>query len=256
MKKSECYRIGSESLCFCGHFFGDHSQTKKGPIKFPCSNCKCKDYHFMFQRPEEQGLWWLPRRKGFDVHKWRATCKCKHNHEAHDPNTLRCKGCSCYGFTSEFPCLVCDEKWEDHEMLYESREERLALRKPVDSEFAPMAANPVIQKVYAKKTGKVPLTEEDKEEEKMNELSQGMMAFDLTSGNSRGGVTVQIQMPKHSGGVRPKQVAAPKQKEKSIKLMEKAGAGAMGGYSVENKSRGIAIKKEAKKVGKKEVKKF
>eukprot|EP00826_Nyctotherus_ovalis_P043011 TRINITY_DN4497_c0_g2_i4.p2 TRINITY_DN4497_c0_g2~~TRINITY_DN4497_c0_g2_i4.p2 ORF type:complete len:222 (-),score=89.53 TRINITY_DN4497_c0_g2_i4:57-722(-) len=205
----------------------------------------------MFQRPEELGMWWLPRRKGFDVNKWRATCKCKHNHEAHDPNTTKCRaGCGCYGFTSEFPCLVCDEKWEDHEVLYETREERKALGKPTDAAFAPMAANPAIQRIYNKKTGK-DVGEDGVEEEKEG---GGMLAFDLTSGNSRSGVAVQIQMPRHSGGIRPKQPARPTGKEKSIKLMEKAGAGAMGGYSEENKARGIAIKKEAKKTAK-EVKK-
>jgi hypothetical protein len=253
MKKSECYRVGSQSLCFCGHFFGNHVKAmKKGPIRYPCGNCPCKDYRFMFQRPEEQGLWWLPRRKGFDVHKWRATCTCKHNHEAHDPNTMKCRaGCGCYAFTSEFPCLVCDAKWEDHEVLYETREERKALGKSVDEGFVPMSSNPEIQKIYNKKTGRTPLTAEDTEE---NKGQNAMVAFDLTSGNSKSGVTVQIQMPKHSGGIRPKQPMKPTEKEKSIKLMEKAGAGAMGGYSSENKARGIAIRKEAKKTVK-EVKK-
>lgn len=252
VKKSECFRIGSQSLCFCGHFFGDHAKLKKtGPIRYPCGSCGCKDYRFMFQRPEEQGLWWLPRRKGFDVHKWRATCSCKHNHEAHDPNTMKCRaGCGCYGFTSEFPCLVCDEKWENHEVLYETKEERLALGKSVDAAYEPMSANPEIKKIYNKKTGKLPLTAEDEEESK----GQDLVTFDLTSANSKSGVTVQIQMPKHSGGVRPKQPTKPTGKEKSIRLMEKAGAGSMGGYSSENKARGLAIKKESKKTAK-EVKK-
>lgn len=39
------------------------------------------------RRPEEIGEWWLARRKGFNVHSWRAQCKCRHGHPQHDPVT-------------------------------------------------------------------------------------------------------------------------------------------------------------------------
>eukprot|EP00955_Chlamydomonas_euryale_P113298 366209-Chlamydomonas_euryale.AAC.3 len=38
-----------------------------------------------FVRPEEVGEWWLPRRKGFNVHTWRAKCRCGHAHDVHEP---------------------------------------------------------------------------------------------------------------------------------------------------------------------------
>lgn len=75
-KKSECSRVGSMSLCFCSHLFKDHKQgafAKK--FDTSCSNCPCKKFAFIPQRPEEIGEWWLPRRKDFDITKWRAKCK-------------------------------------------------------------------------------------------------------------------------------------------------------------------------------------
>jgi hypothetical protein len=64
-EKNECFRVGSESLCFCGHFFDAHEKkiTKKN-TKTACNSCSCKSFKFIFRRPEEQGLWHLPRRKG------------------------------------------------------------------------------------------------------------------------------------------------------------------------------------------------
>ena len=43
-------------------------------------------FRFVPTRPEECGMYWLPRRKDFDINKWRAPCKCNHNHEEHSPN--------------------------------------------------------------------------------------------------------------------------------------------------------------------------
>ncbi len=247
--KSECFRVGSQSLCLCGHLFGEHSKaSKKGRLDFPCGACTCKQYHFMFRRPEEQGLWWLVRRKGFDVGKWRATCKCKHNHEAHDPNTLKCMArCGCYSFLSEFPCLVCDKNWEEHEVLVETREERLAAGKSVDEAYLPLAKNPEIQREYARKTGKLAITGADADEEDkegMGHLGNGLLSLNITPegmpGAGRGaGVEVQIQLHRPGVGTRgprPKQVGAGRA-ERSVRLMEKA-SGPLGGYSAVNKMKG------------------
>lgn len=68
----------------------------------------------MPRRPEELGQYWLVRRKGFDIKTWKPSCQCKHQHTDHDPNTLGCK-CGCYSFVSDFCCVNCDGKWEDHE---------------------------------------------------------------------------------------------------------------------------------------------
>ena len=72
----ECGRLGSQSKCFCGHFFQEHQKkitSKK--INTPCTNCPCKVFQNIPQRPEECGMWWLPRRKDFNMKSWRAKCR-------------------------------------------------------------------------------------------------------------------------------------------------------------------------------------
>lgn len=85
-------------------------------------------------------MWWLVRRPGFDVTKWKAKCRCvlcvcvcvstmclhartlprflrcKHPHTSHTADyARRCrhKGCGCGQFSSDFACVVCDKHWED-----------------------------------------------------------------------------------------------------------------------------------------------
>ena len=50
-------------------------------------------------------MWHLPRRKGFNVHAWRAPCKCGHGHDAHDPVTSTCTACTNGGQST--PNYVC-----------------------------------------------------------------------------------------------------------------------------------------------------
>lgn len=123
----DCFRVGSESRCFCGHLFKAHSKemTKKGVMKTNCSTCDCKNFKFMPRRPEEVGMYWLPRRKGFNVNTWRPSCKCKHLHDEHKPNhPMKCTKCGCYCFESDFACLNCELKWEEHETIFETEKER------------------------------------------------------------------------------------------------------------------------------------
>ena len=80
-----------------------------------CSKCDCKAFKFIPRRPEEVGMYWLVRRKGFDITQWRAPCKCKHGHNEHVPNmSKRCKKCGCFEFTADFACLSCDGAYGDH----------------------------------------------------------------------------------------------------------------------------------------------
>ena len=82
--EEQCFRIGSESKCFCGHLFKNHyHEITKSKVKSNCITCKCQAFSFIPRRPEELGLWHLPRRKGFDVNSWRPSCVCKHTHEEH-----------------------------------------------------------------------------------------------------------------------------------------------------------------------------
>jgi hypothetical protein len=101
----------------------------------------------MPRRPEEVGMWWLPRRKGFNVNTWRASCKCKHTHVEHKANRPnKCQQCSCYQFESDFACIGCDQKAEEHSTLYETEKEREAQGKPIRQEYYPLASNPEIQR--------------------------------------------------------------------------------------------------------------
>eukprot|EP00965_Chrysotila_dentata_P226651 6195543-Pleurochrysis_carterae.AAC.2 len=136
---AECCRIASVCRCLCGHRLEDHAPVNKNnPRPTPCTNCECRGYSFVPSRPEEVGMWWLPRRKGFDVRAWRAPCKCKHGHDAHDPRTRRCHGCACASFVSDYVCIGCDGAQEEHETVLEVESERRAAKKPVGDAFAPL----------------------------------------------------------------------------------------------------------------------
>ena len=71
----DCFRIGSFSKCFCGDLFKNHEKKVSGKKQITkCKDCKCKEFKFIPRRPEELGQWWMPRRKGFDINKFRAKC--------------------------------------------------------------------------------------------------------------------------------------------------------------------------------------
>ena len=159
-KKSECFRLGTHSKCFCGHKMGAHNQKYFGK-KFDtvCTECNCKLFKFVPTRPEECGMYWLVRRKDFNVNTWRPPCKCKHNTDEHSCNfPLKCKKCSCYGFDSNFACLTCDGLWEHHEVLYETADERQILKKPIGQEYMPLNSHQHIQKEVfnAEKFSRIP----------------------------------------------------------------------------------------------------
>ena len=143
-RQYECGRIGKMSRCFCNHLFSKHKLKilKNGRFgKNPCQEegCKCENFRFMWRRPEEIGQNFLVRRKGFDVTQWRPLCRCKHPHAVHDPVRTKCKECACGKFVSNFACLGCDGKWEEHVTLYEDRQLREELGKPVGKDFYPLS---------------------------------------------------------------------------------------------------------------------
>jgi hypothetical protein len=55
--------------------------------------------------------------------------------------------CGCPSFESENPCLVCDKGWEHHQVVIETRDERLAAGKLVDESYLPKSANigPIVE---------------------------------------------------------------------------------------------------------------
>lgn len=144
-KKHECGRIGSQSMCFCGHMFPDHDiKVTKKKQSSKCTQCKCKDFRWVPQRPEECGMWWLPRRKGFKVSEWAVKCKCKLPHHDHRPvRPYRAKpgkgGCN--AFVGDFACISCDCRWEDHTVLYEFEHDRMMEGKKIREDYLPLNQN-------------------------------------------------------------------------------------------------------------------
>lgn len=138
----DCTRVGPGAKCFCGDLFENHNLSKRTN---PCNACKCSSFKFVPSRPEEVGEWWLPRRKEFDIRTYRVKCKCGHDHESHDCNSLNCKVCGCFNFSSNFLCLVCDKHWEEHETLYENERERRQQGRLVGQDFMPLERDKDIQ---------------------------------------------------------------------------------------------------------------
>ncbi|XP_049628062.1 protein FAM221B [Suncus etruscus] len=123
----DCFQIGDESKCFCGHLLREHKILSD--ISVPCkvSQCRCLMFCFIPSRPEEVGEFWLTRRASFDPKAWRAQCRCKHSHEEHAAtggHPCRVKGCGCACFESNFLCAACDRCWEEHETFFETEETR------------------------------------------------------------------------------------------------------------------------------------
>uniref|UniRef100_A0A8D2JSB1 Family with sequence similarity 221 member B n=1 Tax=Sciurus vulgaris TaxID=55149 RepID=A0A8D2JSB1_SCIVU len=123
----DCFRIGDESKCFCGHLLKEHHIISDITVPCTMSQCRCLMFCFIPSRPEEVGEFWLKRRATFDPKAWRARCRCKHSHEEHaTTGTHPCKhrGCSCNNFESNFLCAACDRRWEEHETFFETQETR------------------------------------------------------------------------------------------------------------------------------------
>ena len=176
----DCCRVGPSARCFCGYTFEEHAGDGLGR----CSQSdSCTRFLYMPSRPEEVGEWWLPRRKGFNVHHWRAKCQCGHGHNMHTAvQGGRCRGrvappvkaaaprrrienhghpnpnqnpkalaesegrpCGCRCFVSAFRCVVCESSWEDHELVVETEAERRAQGREVRDAYRPLAAAPSIR---------------------------------------------------------------------------------------------------------------
>eukprot|EP00164_Ancoracysta_twista_P003186 GFYU01004250.1.p1 GENE.GFYU01004250.1~~GFYU01004250.1.p1 ORF type:complete len:439 (-),score=34.62 GFYU01004250.1:221-1537(-) len=145
---NDCTRVGPHSMCFCGHK-GDAHDFRTPMVK--CLTCDCKQMRWIPTRPEEVGEWWLPRRKDFNVTKWRAKCRCKHSHMSHHPVRGDCKECGCPCFQGHFLCLVCDKHWEEHDTVWESEAERRAAGKSYGRDYMPFAEQPEFaEEVYGK----------------------------------------------------------------------------------------------------------
>ncbi|XP_077202510.1 protein FAM221B [Paroedura picta] len=146
----DCFRVGDESRCFCGHALKQHQIHVDCRATVPCTvpSCQCQSFMFIPARPEEVGEFWLQRRTGFDPNAWRAKCRCKHTHEEHAPlgsRACRAPGCSCLAFSSSFLCAACDRCWEEHETFFESQETRLKGGRPCGEDYLPFAEVPELR---------------------------------------------------------------------------------------------------------------
>ena len=63
-------------------------------------------------------------------------CLCKHSYRDHNCNSRKCQkaGCKCTKFNSKHGC-ACGLVYNDHETVFESREEREAEGRPVDPKW-------------------------------------------------------------------------------------------------------------------------
>ena len=143
-RTEDCSRVGPRSRCFCGCIYANHKKTRQSS---GCNKCKCKSFRFVPQRPEEVGDWHLPRRKGFNVRTWRAKCRCGCAHDVHDAVTLACSACRCPAFQSNFACIACDKKWEDHSTVFESKDDRRRGGMSFGRKFVPLAEHPQMQRM-------------------------------------------------------------------------------------------------------------
>lgn len=146
-----CTRVGPAHRCFCGHSLERHMEKLGRPARGglvrppPCAEagCGCSAYRYIPNEPEEIGEAWITRRKDFLPGSWNAKCRCGHAHVNHDASgksgSMKCKSCArCYNFESHFLCVVCDQKWEAHETVFETEQTRAAAGLPVRLDFFPL----------------------------------------------------------------------------------------------------------------------
>ena len=143
-KTIDCFRIGSNSMCICGHGFPCHEKIlNKKKFSSKCKQCKCKAFKYIPVYPEEVGEYWIPFQKNFSYNTYKVKCKCKHAWNEHDgAGFFNCKKCGCGAFNSAFCCAVCNKFWQDHQMMYETEDERRMAGKPVREDFIPFNEMP------------------------------------------------------------------------------------------------------------------
>lgn len=130
----------------------------------------------------------------------------------------KCK-CGCYNFESDFCCISCDQKYEDHETLWETEAERRAARKATGQAYYPLADHPDIQKETLLKLGIDSRTPEQRFLDEMKEESKEQV-ITLNLNQSGVGPDVNI-MVDTSKCLQPKQDLS--KPEKSIQMMQKKG---------------------------------
>ena len=74
-KTVDCFRIGSNSMCICGHGFPCHDKIlNKKKFSNKCNKCKCKGFKYIPVYPEEIGEYWIPFQKNFSYNTYKVKC--------------------------------------------------------------------------------------------------------------------------------------------------------------------------------------
>ena len=111
----DCYSIGPDSRCFCGHMYKSHAWYNIDDKNVHCRvpDCLCP----LFKYVNGNGTWFI-------------RCTCKHSYQNHMasglPSACSYKDCSCSTFYSDF-CCSCGEGWKNHSTIFENESERKSL---------------------------------------------------------------------------------------------------------------------------------
>ncbi|XP_029438877.1 protein FAM221B [Rhinatrema bivittatum] len=146
----DCFRLGDQAKCFCGHLLSEHQKYSGRSNRVPCAimGCHCSAFQFIPSCTEEVGEMWLKKRFDFDPVAWRAKCRCKHNHEEHQPtgsHPCKIRGCRCVSFESAFLCAACNKRWEAHETFFETKDMRKDANLPYGADYLPFAGMPELR---------------------------------------------------------------------------------------------------------------
>lgn len=137
-------------------------QTRRQPSRArpgvnACNDCSCRGFAYIPSHPDAIAERWLAYRRDFVLEEWAAKCKCKHTHLEHKPaGPFGCRQCGCSGYSSAWECLICDCKWQDHEVFTETEAERRALGLSIRDDFRPLNEVSDLQRFMMANLDKVP----------------------------------------------------------------------------------------------------
>ncbi|VDM18771.1 unnamed protein product [Hydatigera taeniaeformis] len=152
-ERQDCLRVSSAGRCFCSHLLKDHNKFSATSRNTACTQpgCSCRRFLFAPGRPEDFGEFWLPKRRDFNREAYRMKCKCKHTHEEHVPypSPFRCSArpCNCLAFSSASICAACDQRWEQHDTIFETEEERKNAGRQIREDWYPFSELPAMRDI-------------------------------------------------------------------------------------------------------------
>ena len=132
--RRECIRIRPQNKCHCSHTFKSHEwwdlKNRKGKCRVPGCQCTC------FQYLHYQGSMTFNCKCRHAATKHRlngAPSSCQHTETTLARSGKSTKTCPCEGFHTTFSCK-CGYGYKEHEMVWESAEERRAMGLPIDTD--------------------------------------------------------------------------------------------------------------------------